>query len=120
MLKPLRHLLLVGVLFGLAGNGVAAASAPCVMMTMQHRAAMADMPDCDMAVPCPDCVSKHGKGMKPSCAMTSGCTSTLAMRDLTPATTSPRIAPIAEFWPVATVLAGRNVTPEPKPPSHLG
>lgn len=119
MLKLLRHLLLVGVLFGLAGNGVASA-APCNMMTMKHAAAMADMPDCDKAVPCPDCPPKHSDGTKPGCEMMTSCAFTVALKEPTPGPASLRVVPISEFWPVTTVLAGRIVAPEPEPPSLLG
>ena len=120
MLTLLRHLLLVGVLFGLAGNGVASASTPCNMMTMKHAAAMADMPDCDMAVPCPDCHSKHSNGTKPGCTLMTSCAFTGATKEPAPGPASLRVAQISEFWPVTTVLAGRIVAPEPEPPSLLG
>ncbi|HKU04758.1 MAG TPA: hypothetical protein VJR30_01710 [Bradyrhizobium sp.] len=42
MLKLLRHLLCLGILFGLAGNGVAVA-APCLLMTQDQVASSSAM-----------------------------------------------------------------------------
>ena len=120
MLKLLRHLLFLGVLLGLAGNGVASASPACQMMTQHHAAAMADMPDCDMGKSCPDCGSKTSKGMKPGCMMMAGCAITLAMKEPAPATASIILHERTAFWPVTAVLAGRIVPPEPEPPTLLG
>lgn len=119
MLKLLRHLLLLGVILGLAGNGVASASPVCSMMAA-HSAVMADMPDCDMGTTCPDCASKSGKGMKPGCMMMAGCSTSLAMKEPEPSAASFKTRPTTMFWPVTTVLTGRTVTPEPEPPTLLG
>ncbi len=121
MLKVLRYLLFVGVLLGLAGNGVASASPACSMMMQHHAAAMSDMPDCDMPTACPDCGSKKdGKGMKPGCMMMAGCAVVLALKEAAPAAASIRREPVTAFWPVTAVLAGRIVPPEPEPPTLIG
>ena len=121
MLTLFRYVLFLGVLVGLAGNGAAAASAPCNIMAMQpHMAAMAGMPDCDMTASCPDCPSKHSKGSKGNCAMMVGCVAALAIKEPTLAPTALGVKPIGQFWPVATVLTGRSVVPEPEPPTLLG
>ena len=120
MLRLLRHLLLVGLLFGLVGNGVAAAAPPCNMMMQSQTSAMADMPDCDMAMKCPDCDKKQSKDTKRGCALMASCGVMLAVSEPAPAASSPYITPIGVFWPVTAVFAGRTVTPEPEPPSLLG
>jgi len=120
MLKLLRHLLFLGVILGLAGNGVASASPACHMMTQHSAAVMADTPNCDMGTSCPDCGSKTSKGMKPGCMMMAGCAVTLAMKEPAPAAASARLHQKTAFWPVTTVLTGRIVPPEPEPPTLLG
>lgn len=120
MLRLLRHLLCVWIVLGLAGNGVAMA-APCSFMTPSHASAMASMPDCDMPMPsCSDCASKTNKTGKSGCMMMLGCTVSLSLKDPTSVGVAPLAAPHSEFWPVTAVLAGRNVVPEPEPPSLLG
>lgn len=127
MLKLLRHLLLVGVLFGLAGNGVAVA-APCILMTPGQSTAMADMPDCAMGANCPDCGAKTAKGGKSKgdkgfaagCMLMAGCSVAMAMKDAPPAQASAGVAAARRFWTVAPPLAGRVIPPEPEPPTPLG
>jgi hypothetical protein len=126
VLKLLRHLLCLGILFGLAGNGVAVA-APCLFMAKSQPAAMAGMPACEIGASCPDCASKSDsgktdksdKGMKPGCMLMAGCTVAMAMKEPAAASTAPRAAPISDYWPVAVYLAGREVVPEPEPPTLL-
>lgn len=130
MLKLLRHLLCLGILFGLAGNGVAVA-APCLLMTQDQAATSSAMPDCKMASACTDCSAKPVKsdtksngGSKSSkgsgCMLMSGCAAVLGVKaPQAPATA--QLAPVAEaFWPTSTILAGRDTGPEPEPPAFLG
>jgi hypothetical protein len=127
VLKPLRHLLCLGILFGLAGNGIAVA-APCMFMAKQQPAAMAGMADCAMPADCTDCgaktesgkTDKGDKGTKPGCLMMAGCAAVLAMDDPAPASTASSPALAASFWTVAPHLDGRKLVPEPEPPSLLG
>ncbi|WEK02166.1 MAG: hypothetical protein P0Y59_10955 [Candidatus Sphingomonas phytovorans] len=125
-MKLLRHLLCLGLLFGLAGNGVAVA-APCILMAQgQPTAAMPDMPDCQMTQPCADCGAKgdashkSGAGKAPGCMAMTACAAMLAMKE--PASTAAvgHQATALAFWPAASTLAGRNVAPEPEPPTLLG
>ncbi|OQW70960.1 MAG: hypothetical protein BVN33_17110 [Proteobacteria bacterium ST_bin13] len=119
MKRLIRHLLLLGAILGLAGNGVAQA-APCSMISTQSQSAMAaGMPDCDMP-DCPNCDSKGDKNTKPGCMMMSGCTALLAAKIPTPASAAPRLVSATYFWSVIPVLAGRDVPPEPEPPTFLG
>lgn len=127
VLKLLRHLLCLGILFGLAGNGIAVA-APCLFMVKEQPAAMAGMADCAMPVNCVDCGVKTGpgktdkgdKGMKPGCLLMAGCSVALAMDDPTPASTASPPTVVASFWTIAPHLDGREFAPEPEPPSLLG
>lgn len=118
----LRHLLFLGLLLGLAGNGVAAPA--CGMMPPHRAAAMADMPDmpdCEGAMSRPDRGSNtDGKGMKHGCMMLAGCSVALALREPALAAASPGRESVIAFWPVTAVLAGRIVPPEPEPPAFPG
>jgi hypothetical protein len=118
--KLVRHLLFFVVIFGLAGNGVAMAYAPCPMLAKAIAAPMADMPGCDMAKASHDNPADHGKGMKPGCMMMAGCNMALAIKDRVAASDTAQISYATEFWPVATTLSGRIVAPEPEPPTLLG
>lgn len=123
MLKLLRHLLCIGILVGLAGNGVAVA-APCLLMT-QVQAASSAMPDCKMASPCADCAAKPVKSDKSKsakgsgCMLMAGCNAVLGVK-APQAPSSGQIAPIAAFyWPTSPILAGHHTGPEPEPPAFL-
>ena len=113
-----RQLLLLGVIFGLAGQGVARASTPCAEMA-QTPTAMADMPDCaamrdagKSKVPCKD--------MSPGCFAMVGCAAVVAIdaQPLVVVSTLPLL--FAATWPATPVLTGRNIAPDPDPPSLLG
>ncbi len=123
MLKLLRHLLCLGILLDLAGNGVAAA-APCILMSQSQSAAMADMPDCKMPAGCADCSSKGGESRKtdkaPSCMAMAGCAAMIGMNEPVAAAAITHRTTTTDFWPAAAALAGRDVAPEPEPPTLLG
>lgn len=122
MLKLLRHFLCIGILFGLAGNGMAVA-APCLLMTQDQIASSSPMPDCKMATGCMDCASKAGKtdkGSKPGCMAMAACSAVLGVKDPAAPSTA-RLAPIAvTFWPTSVILTGHDTGPEPEPPTFLG
>lgn len=117
MLKLLRHLLGLALLLGLAGNGVAVA-APCILMTQSQPAAMADMPGCDMVQANPK-GHESNKGKAPGCMAMTACTALLAMKEPAAPTATQHQALAADFWPAAAILAGRDVAPEPEPPTFL-
>ena len=126
MLKLLRHLLCLGLLFGLAGNGIAVA-APCILMTQDQSAtAMADMTDCQMAQACADCGAKGDASHKSStdkalgCMAMTACAAMLAMKTSDPAAAVRHQAAAHRFSPPTAMLAGRDVAPEPEPPTLLG
>ncbi|MES2056400.1 MAG: hypothetical protein V4564_10705 [Pseudomonadota bacterium] len=126
VLKLLRHLLCLGILFGLAGNGVAVA-APCILMAHHAQPAMiADMPGCEMGALCPDCGAKdmanhkNGKDKAPGCMAMAACTTALATKESVAAASAHYQTPAAGFWPAAVMLAGRDVAPEPEPPTLFG
>ncbi|MFA6115204.1 MAG: hypothetical protein WC729_14490 [Sphingomonas sp.] len=124
MLKLLRHLLCLGLLFGLAGNSVAVA-APCMLMSQGQPAATAAMPDCQMAH-CADCDAntktsgKSGTDKSSGCMAMAACAAVLGLKQPEPAATPRLRAATVGFWPASTKLAGRDVAPEPEPPTLLG
>ena len=126
MLKLLRHLLYLGILFGLAGNGVAVA-APCLLMTQDQVASSSAMPDCKMPAGCTDCAAKPVKSDKNSksskgsgCLLMAGCSAVLGVKaPYTPATAA-LVPGAAAFWPTSPFLAGHDTGPEPEPPTFLG
>lgn len=122
MLRLLRHLLCIGILFGLAGNGVAVA-APCLLMTQDQAAASSAMPDCKVATDCAAKPAKSDEGSKlpksSGCMLMAGCSAVLGVKEPhAPSTARP--APIATFWPTSAILAGHDTGPELEPPTFLG
>lgn len=116
MLKTfVRHLLLFGVIFGLAGQGVARASAPCAPMAQAQGGSMADMPDCMAGkgkVPC--------KEMTPGCLAMAGCAAAVVLEEPPFLIGAPVALYFAASWPMTPVLTGRDIAPDPDPPSLLG
>ena len=119
----LRHLLLLGAMFGLLWQGVAYASPPCAEMQQEQAAAasaMAGMADCmdaekqsrDNAPPCKD--------MKAGCFAMVGCASLVGLGALPLAIEAPVNAASSYGWAASAVLIGRNEAPIPDPPSILG
>jgi hypothetical protein len=126
VLKLLRHLLCLGLLFGLAGNGVAMA-APCILMAHgQPAAAMANMPDCAMVTNCAECGTKgdashkSGTDKAPGCMAMTACAAMQATKEPESAAAIRRQAIAQRFSPPTAILAGRDVAPEPEPPTLLG
>lgn len=119
-----RHLLLLGVLLGLAGQGVAFAAAPCDVMQMEQVSAvsvpMAGMPDCDMGQHKSDKGSIPCKDMTPGCLAMAGCAALVAIDSLTPTVDAPMLVSNLDLWPATPVLLGRSIAPDPDPPSLLG
>lgn len=119
-----RHLLLLGVILGLVGQGVAFASPPCAVMQKAEASAMsgpmAGMPDCAMGQHKSDKGSVPCKDMSPGCLAMAGCAA-LAAIDASPVvvTFSPLLAAVAA-WPATPILLGRTDPPDPYPPSFLG
>lgn len=130
MLKLLRHLLCLGILFGLAGNGVAVA-APCLLMTQEQVASSAAMPDCKMPEGCTDCAAKPAKSGTKSdgdsksskgsgCMAMAGCSAVLGVKTPHTPATAALVPVAAAFWPTSPILAGHDTGPEPEPPTFLG
>ena len=119
MLKTLiRHLLLLTVVVGLAGQGVARASTPCQEMVKSAATSMAGMPDCDA-------MRDAGKGKAPCKGMSAGCFAMAGCAVIAIDTQSDVVATqmpllFAATWPATPVLTGRNIAPDPDPPSLLG
>ncbi len=119
-----RHFLLLGVILGLAGQGVAFASSPCAMMQKEqvsaHAAPMAGMSDCAMGQHKTDKGSTPCKDMTLGCLAMAGCAALVAVDSLTPIIPAPLVVARLDLWPTTSVLTGRNVAPELDPPSLLG
>ena len=118
----LRHLLLLGVIFGLAGQSVAFASSPCAEMQKEQTMSgpMADMPDCAMGQHKSDKDSAPCKDMTPGCLAMAGCVALVAVDTLSPTTQAPLLVASLNLWPETPVLLGRSIAPDPDPPSLLG
>ena len=118
MLKTLaRHLLLLGVIFGLAGQGLVRASTPCHEMAQTEASVMADMPDCASMRDAP-------KGKAPCKDMSLGCFAMAGCSAVVAIDAQPIIARVAEklvlaSWPATPVLTGRDTAPDPDPPSFF-
>ena len=117
-----RHLLLLGVILGLAGQGVAFASSPCAEMQMEQATSgsMARMPDCDMSQHKPGKGLAPCKEMTPGCLAMVGCAALVAFDTATPSIAAPLRVEVIDLWPTAPVLLGRTIAPDPDPPSLLG
>ena len=120
MVKTLiRHLLMLTVVVGLAGQGVARASTPCDEMVKSAATTMAGMPDCDAMrdagkgkVPCKD--------MSLGCYAVAGSAAVVAIDTQPNGFASPVPSLISATWPATPVLTGREIAPDPDPPSLLG
>lgn len=121
MKRWLSLTLLLGALLGLLGQEAALACATPV----EQAAASAQMSaDCaemmGLAKPQPQPEKQPCQGMTPDCIAKMGCAVPVALLpppfiDLAPqlGTAAPRQASVAP-------LAGRDTSPEPEPPAHLG
>ena len=117
-----RHLLLLGVILGLAGQGVAFASSPCAEMQTEPAMStpMAGMPDCDMAQHRSDRGPVPCKDMTPGCLAMAGCAALIVVDTATPTIAAPLRVAVVDLWPAAPALLGRSIAPDPDPPSLLG
>jgi hypothetical protein len=120
MLKTLtRQFLLLAVVLGLAGQGVARASTPCEAMMQVQASTVADM------LPC-DAMRDAGKGkapckdMTPGCFAMAGCSAVIVIDGQSHIIRSPMPLLFAATWPATPVLTGRDIAPDPDPPSLLG
>lgn len=115
-----RHLLLLGVILGLAGQGVAYASSPCATMQKEQVSAMAGMSDCTMGQHKSDTGPAPCKEMTPGCLAMAGCASLVALDTLSATVTTPAIVADIAMWPAIPALHGRSIAPDTHPPSLLG
>ena len=118
-MRVLFHaLLLIGVLIGLATQGVALAAEPCPMEHAQSSA-MADMEDC-----CPEQDRSHHHStpcgdMTFACIAVAGCAA-LAALDAYGADGSVHSSDAPKFWQRTTALRGRTIPPDTHPPARHG
>ena len=117
-----RHLLLLGVILGLAGQGVAFASSPCAGMQTEQATStpMAGMTDCNMAQHRSDKGPVPCKDMTPGCLAMAGCAALIVVDTATPTIAAPLRVAVVDLWPAAPGLLGRSIAPDPDPPSLLG
>ena len=119
-----RRFLLLGVILGLVGQGVAFAATPCAVMQMEQATAkaapIAGKSDCDMGQHKTDKGSAPCKEMTLGCLAMAGCAALIAVDTLTPTLQASLHIANLDLWPAASVLNGRNVAPELDPPSLLG
>ena len=80
---------------------------------------MAGMSDCDAMrdavkgkAPCKD--------MKPGCFAMAGCSAVIAIDTHANVAASPTSLAISATWPAMPELIGRDIAPDPDPPSLLG
>ncbi|WP_353229996.1 hypothetical protein [Novosphingobium sp.] len=117
-----RHLLVLGVLLGLASQGIARETAPCREMAQAGMAAihgvagMTDMPGC--------AEMRHaGNGKMPGkatalcCIAMANCSVAIATDAGPPLGASIQPPLLAASWPAMRVLHGRKIAPDPDPPS---
>ena len=118
----LRHLLLLGVILGLAGQSVAFASSPCAEMQKEQAMSgpMAGMPDCALGQHKSDSGSAPCKDKTTGCLAMAGCVALVAVDTLSPTVQAPLLVASLNLWPTPPVLLGRSIAPDPDPPSLLG
>lgn len=119
----IRHLLLLGAVFGLLWQGVAYASPPCADMQQEQSviaSPMAGMADCMDAMRQSPVKAPPCKDMKAGCFAMIGCAS-LAAVAVVPVAITPSVSDAFSYsWTTSPVLTGRNIAPIPDPPSILG
>jgi hypothetical protein len=115
-----RHLLLLGVILGLVGQGAAFASPPCAAMQQEQASAMGGMPDCAMEQHKSDKAPAPCKDMKPGCFAMVGCATFVGLDGQSPVVIGLPATAATYQWAATPVLHGRVVPPDPYPPSILG
>lgn len=115
----MHALLLVGVLIGLATQGVALAAEPCPMEQAQSST-MAGMEDC-----CPeDGPSSHDGApcseMTLACVTMAGCANLGALGSDAMTGLDPQGLGATQFWILSAALHGRTIPPDTHPPARLG
>ena len=121
----LRRLIVCwAMLVGLVGNGVALA-APCVLMPAEQQSAAMEMgEDCHSEQNCSDCSMQSDASPAPQkdkaagCLAMVACTAVLALPETGGEDASDHSG-VDAFPAVVIALAGRNLAPEPDPPTQL-
>lgn len=116
----LRHLLLLGAIFGLLWQGVAYASPPCAEMQQEQSVAMAGMADCMDSEKKSEPDSAPCKDMTAGCMAMVGCASLAALEAVPVAVALQTDLAKVAAWPSSPILLGRNEAPIPEPPTILG
>jgi hypothetical protein len=116
----LSLLLLLGALLGLFGQQAAYAGGPALAPKMEVSHAMPSGMDCpemkDMATPTH---KEPCKGLTLACIAQMGCVIPMTLTDRLSVPTPSAIVPLGVYKSVVPLLAGRDIVPEPEPPSRL-
>lgn len=118
-MRALLHVLLVvGVLIGLATQGVALAAERCPMEHAQSSemggmdCCPQDGPSSHDGAPCSD--------MTLACLALAGCATLSALYPNGPSDLATQRLGAPQFWRMATTLRGRTIPPDTHPPARLG
>lgn len=120
MTSPLvRVFLLIGIIVGLSMQAAASASTPCNAMLPVQTGAMRHMIDCTTVAAMTK--SKFPtKGSPSDCMSMRGCMVGIASEIPTTHLACPELLIETAMWDPAPPLTGRNIAPDPYPPSSLG
>lgn len=114
----LSLILLLGALLGFFGQQAAYAAGPALAPMAETSHAMPsgmdcpemkDMPKATHDAPC--------KGLTLACIAQMGCVIPVTMQDRISLKVPQRVAPLAAYRATVPLLAGREVAPEPEPPT---
>ena len=108
----------MGALIGLFGQGMAYASGPAYTPKAAASRAMPGGMDCtDMASAQKRSPERPCKGLTLACIAQMGCVVPMTFDPQRPLVERAPVAQLAATWPPAPMLAGREVAPEPEPPT---
>ena len=114
----LSFALLLGALIGLFGQGIAYAAGPSMAPIVAADHAMPDGTDCaGMDVANHSVPERPCRGLTLACIAQMGCVIPMTFEPEQPSAERVVDRRVAATWPPSPMLAGRETTPEPEPPS---
>lgn len=119
MKRMLRLLLVLGALLGLFGQGIAFAIRPAFPTGIEAGTSIAKNMDCPEMATMQQETPKPCKGLTLACIAQMGCALPVVLKEPTAPLAGVAITPMPAIWPLPSTLAGRDIAPEPHPPSHL-
>lgn len=117
--RMLRLLLVVGALLGLFGQGIAFAIGPSFPETVEAEASMAKDMDCPEMAKMQHEDQQPCKGLTLGCIAQMGCVVPMTLKEPAAPLAGEAITSMPATWPLLSTLAGRDIAPEPHPPSRL-